>query len=99
MQKYQIALHWQLPGRLGRCLPSAFVPFVEHRAIILLGVGVVLAVAWAVLLLRSSLCPRRRRTGVILALVCTAFFAAAVTAPLWERDAMRAMWAYWTDRP
>lgn len=78
---------------------TVLVPFVEHRAIILLGVGVVLAVAWAVLLLRSSLCPRRRRTGVILALVCTAFFAAAVTAPLWERDAMRAMWAYWTDRP
>jgi len=84
---------------LGGTWLTVLGPFVEHRAIILVGVGVVLAAAWAVLLLRSDLCPRRRRTGTVLALVCTAFFVAAVTAPLWEREAMRAMCAYWTDRP
>ena len=84
---------------LGGTWLTVLGPFVEHRAIILVGVGIVLAVAWAVFLLRSCLCPRRRRTGVIFALVWTAFFVAALTAPLWERDAMRAMWAYWTNRP
>ena len=83
---------------LGGTWLTVLGPFVEHRAIILVSVGVVLTAAWGTLLLRPGACPRRRRTGVILALVCTMLFAAAVTAPLWERDAMRAMWSYWTER-
>lgn len=82
---------------LGGTWLTVLGPFVEHRAIILPGVGGVLAAAWAVLLLRSDLCPRRRRIGMVLALVCTAFFAAAVTAPFWESDAIRAMWSYRRD--
>ena len=83
---------------LGGTWLTVLGPFVEHRDIILLGVGVVLTAGWVTLLLRPGACPWRRRTGVILALVCTMLFAAAVTAPLWERDAMRAMLSYWMER-
>lgn len=83
---------------LGGTWLTVLGPFVEHRVFILLSVGFVLTAAWGVLVLGTGMCPRRRRTGLTLAFVCTAFFAAAVTAPLWERDAMGAMWSYWTDR-
>ena len=83
---------------LGGIWLTVLGPFVEHRVFVLLSVGFVLTANWAVLILRTDMCPRRRRTGLTLALVCTAFFSAAVTAPHWEGSVMRAIWSYWMDK-
>ena len=71
--------------------------FAAYRAAILIGVGVVLALVWARLMVRPGACATRRRTAFILASFCSVIFVAAVTAPFWEQDATRAMWTYWVE--
>lgn len=82
---------------LGGTWLTVLGPFAEQRDIILVGVGVALTAAWGTLFFRPGVRRQRRRASVILTLVCTMTFAAAVTAPLWERDAIRAMWSYWKE--
>lgn len=72
-------------------------PFAGFRLEILIGVGVVLAIVWTSLIVRPGACASRRRTAFILASFCSVIFVAAVTAPLWEQDATRAMWTYWVE--
>jgi len=73
-------------------------PFAAFRLEILIGVGVVLALVWARLIVSPGACATRRRTAFILASLSSVIFVAAVTAPLWEQDATRAMWTYWVER-
>ena len=83
---------------LGGTWLTVLEPFVAYRSIILIGVGAGLVAAWATLIRRRGGCRKRKRTGLILALICSSLFLAAVTAPLWERDVVRAMWAYYSEK-
>lgn len=72
-------------------------PFVTYRSLILGGIGGVLILAWTSLLLRRKRCVRRKKAAFILAVSCSVLFLAAASAPLWERDATRAMLSYWVE--
>jgi len=75
-------------------------PFVVWRGPILLVAALVIAVAWVLLYRRLRAHGRgciRPRTLVVTALA-TASLALAMTAPLWERDASRALLSIYFDR-
>ena len=72
-------------------------PFVAYRSIILGGIGCILILAWASFLLRRKRCVERKNAAFILTVSCSVLFLVAVSAPLWERDATRAMWTYWVE--
>lgn len=80
---------------LGGIWLTVLGPFVAYRSIILIGVGLVLVVAWARLVKRPNGCSRRRRTALTFATFCTVVFLIALSAPLWEQDAVQAMLSYW----
>ena len=80
---------------MGGTLLAVLGPFVAYRSIILIGVGLVLVVAWARLVKRPDGCSRRRRTALTFATFCTVAFLIALSAPLWEQDAVQAMLSYW----
>lgn len=80
---------------LGGTWLTVLGPFVAYRSIILIGVGLVLLVAWARLMRRRDGCRRRRRTALAIASCCTVVFLIAVSAPVWEQDAVQAMLSYW----
>lgn len=71
-------------------------PFVVWRTAILFAVGLVMI--WATLrLIRRPPC-KGRRIGTFFALgFALMAFAASLTAPLWEVEAQRAMWALWRE--
>ena len=73
-------------------------PFVAYRSLILTAIGLVLIVAWGRLLFRRNPCVRRKASTVFLTSASTALFITALSAPLWEQEAARAMWTYWTER-
>lgn len=80
---------------LGGTWLTVLGPFVAYRSIILVGVGLVLVVAWVRLISRRDGCARRRRTAFAFAAFCTVVLLVALSAPLWEQDAARAMLSYW----
>ena len=80
---------------LGGTWLAVLGPFVAYRSIILIGVGLILVLAWARLVTRRNGGARRRITALILAAFCTAVFLIALSAPLWEQDAAKAMLSYW----
>lgn len=80
---------------LGGTWLTVLGPFVAYRSIILVGVGLVLVIAWVRLVKRRDSCARRRRTAFTLATFCSVVFLIALSAPLWEQDATRAMLSYW----
>ncbi len=80
---------------LGGTWLTALGPFVAYRPFILVGVGLVLGVAWTLLFIRRSGCARRRKTTLAFATFCTVAFLIALSAPLWEQDVLRAMLSYW----
>ena len=80
---------------LGGTWLTVLGPFVAYRSIILIGVVCVLVVAWARLIKRRDGCAGRRKAALIFATFCTFFFLIALSAPLWEQDAVRAMLSYW----
>ena len=80
---------------LGGTWLTVLGPFVAYRSIILVGVGLVLVIAWLRLVKRRDGCARRRRTAFTLATFCSVVFLIALSAPLWEQDATRAMLSYW----
>lgn len=73
-------------------------PFVVYRSIILVGIGGVLVLVWASLILHRKRCVMRKKAAVILAITCSVLFLVAAAAPLWERNVTRAMWTYWVER-
>ena len=80
---------------MGGTLLAVLGPFVAYRSIILIGVGLVLVVAWLRLIGRRDGFAMRRRTPFIVAASCTAVFLVAGSAPLWEQNAVQAMLLYW----
>jgi mercuric ion transport protein len=81
---------------LGGAWLSLLGPFVAWRGAILVVVGLVLI--WAtVRVIRRPPC-RGRRARIFLPLgFALLAFAASITAPLWEAEAQRAMWALWQE--
>ena len=79
---------------LGGTWLTVLGPFVAYRSIILVGVGFVLVVAWARLIKRRDGCAKRRRTALIFATFCSVVFLIALSAPLWEQNAVQAMLTY-----
>lgn len=74
-------------------------PFVAYRVPIVIVVGLVLAWAWYRVWLRWA-CASRRRSTLVILMATTVFFLAAATAPLWEQEATRTMFALWrASRP
>ena len=82
---------------LGGTWLTVLEPFVTYRSVILGGIGGVLILAWASLLLRRKRCVRRKKATFVLAASCSVLFLVAASAPLWERDATRAMLSYWME--
>ena len=80
---------------LGGTWLTVLGPFVAYRSIILIGVGLVLVVAWARLIKRRDGCAGRRKVALIFATFCTLVFLIAFSAPLWEQNAVQAMLSYW----
>lgn len=70
--------------------------FVAWRIPILVVVGGIVFWSW-LRLLRRPACGSRRRAAIFLAGLATLAFIIATSAPLWERDAVRVMWSYWTS--
>lgn len=83
---------------LGGAWLTLLGPFVAYRSFILVGVGLVLLVAWARIINRRNGCAKRRRTAVATASFCTLVFLIALSAPLWEEDAVQAILSYWRGR-
>ena len=71
-------------------------PFVAYRTEILFAAAVIVAVAW-VRLYWVRPAAERRRKGLALTLIATLSLGVAASAPLWERQAMRAMFGYWSE--
>lgn len=80
---------------LGGTWLTVLEPFVAYRSIILIGVGLVLVMTWARLIRRRDRCDKRLKAARIFATFCTVVFIAALSVPLWEPDAVRAMLSYW----
>lgn len=83
---------------LGGAWLAVLAPFTAYRTVILIGVGLVLLLAWWGFLFRRKGCVKRSRTALILNVACTLFFVVGISAPIWEQDAMKAMWSYWTEK-
>ena len=74
-------------------------PFVADRVPIVIVVGLGLAWAWYRVWRRWA-CPSRRSSTLVILMATTVFFLAAATAPLWEQEAKRTMFALWSaSRP
>ena len=69
-------------------------PFVAYRVPIVFGVGLILLWAWYRVWKRWACLSYRRSTLSILIATSALFFLAA-TAPLWEAEATRTMFALW----
>lgn len=69
-------------------------PLVAYREFVLLGAGLVLAVAWP-RAIRRWRCATRWRVGLVSTAVATALFLIAVSAPLWEAEATRYLLQNW----
>lgn len=71
-------------------------PLVAHRVEILLIVGLVLAWGWFRMVRRWD-CAGRQRSAVVILGLTTGAFALAASAPLWENEVARTMFALWRD--
>ncbi|GAB5376437.1 MAG: hypothetical protein AcusKO_28990 [Acuticoccus sp.] len=70
-------------------------PFAANRSLILVGVGIVIGLAWLWLIWRAP-CARQRRAGILAAVVgASGLFVIALSAPLWEQDAARFLFEQW----
>lgn len=73
---------------------SLLGPFVANRSLILVGVGVVIGLAWLWLIWRAP-CAKYRRASVLTAVSASGLFVIALSAPLWEQDAARFLFEQW----
>ncbi len=80
---------------LGGAWLTLLGPFVAYRSFILVGIGLVLIVAWARIFNRRDGCAKRRRSALTAASFCTLVFLIALSAPLWEENAVQAILLYW----
>ena len=69
-------------------------PFVANRVPIVVVVGAVLLWAWY-RVWTAKVCKSRLRSTIAILLPATLFFLVAATAPLWEAEATRTMFALW----
>ena len=81
---------------LGGAWVSAFGPFTEYRPFILAGVAVIVLFAWF-RLIRRHRCGRMSRSGLFWTILATVALAVSISAPLWEGNATRVLWAIWMD--
>ena len=81
---------------IGGAWLTVFAPFTEYRTLILVVVAVIVGIAWLRLF-------RRYRSGqvntsaLVLTVIATLALIASLSAPYWEGDATRALWAIWMD--
>ena len=74
-------------------------PFVAYRVPIVIVVGLVLAWSWY-RVWRQWACASHRPSTLVILFTTTVYFLAAATAPLWEQEATRTMFALWkASRP
>lgn len=71
-------------------------PFVAHRTEILIAATVIVAVAW-LWFFKTRRAKERYSKGLVLTLIATLSLGVAASAPLWEQQAMRALFAYWSE--
>jgi mercuric ion transport protein len=69
-------------------------PFVAYRVPIVLAVGLVLLWAWYRVWKRRA-CVSHRPSTLSILIATSALFLLAATAPLWEAEATRTMFALW----
>lgn len=75
---------------------AVFAPFTEYRALILVVVTLVVGVAWF-RLIRRHRCGQVKKSALVLTVFATLALIASASAPYWEGDATRALWAIWMD--
>ena len=81
---------------IGGAWLTVFAPFTEYRALILVVVAVIVGWAWFRLLRRYQ-CGQMRKSALVLTVIATFALIASLSAPFWEGDATRALWAIWMD--
>ena len=75
---------------LGGAWLSVLGPFVAYREFVLAAVALALLWGWIAVLRRGH-----GRMALVTLTVASLVFLIALSAPLWERDASQALWAYW----
>ena len=81
---------------IGGAWLTIFAPFTEYRALILVFVAVIVGFAW-LRLFRRYQCGQVRKSALFLAVLATLALIASLSAPYWEGDATRALWAIWME--
>ena len=81
---------------LGGAWLSVFGPFTAYRSIILIGVAMIVCFAW-VRLIRRRRSGLKSRSALVWTILASAALAVSVSAPFWESEASRALWAIWMD--
>lgn len=81
---------------LGGAWVSAFGPFTEYRPVILAGVAAIVLFAW-LRLIRRRRCGHVSKSGLFWTILATVALAVSISAPFWEGDATRVLWAIWMD--
>jgi len=81
---------------IGGAWLTVFAPFTQYRAFILIVVAIIVGLAW-LRLIRRYRCGRVRKSALALTIFATLALVASVSAPYWEGDATRALWAIWMD--
>lgn len=71
-------------------------PFIAYRTEILMVAAVIVAIAW-VRFFRAKHATGRYPKGIVLTLIATISLGVATSAPLWERQATRALFTYWSQ--
>lgn len=81
---------------IGGAWLTIFAPFTEYRTLILVAVAAVVGFAW-VRLIRRHRCGQVKKSALILTVIATIALMVSASAPYWEGDATRALWAIWMD--
>lgn len=81
---------------IGGAWLTVFAPFIEYRAPILVFVAVIVGIAWF-RLIRRYRGGQVKKSALVLTVCATLALLASASAPYWEGDATRALWAIWRD--
>lgn len=81
---------------LGGAWLAVLGPFTEFRPMILIVVSVVVALAWWRIIRRRK-CGNVGKSALIWTTLASLALLASATAPIWEGDATRALWAIWME--
>ena len=75
---------------------TVFGPFTQYRFPILVVVAMIVVLSWF-RLIRRYRCGRVSKSALVLTMLATLALIASVSAPYWEGNATRALWAIWMD--